>query len=200
MPVSIISKSTTVPWTEESAPCCDAELPRNVGLRAYRVTREEITRIPLRDLRQRYWDQFAVVRVRRDGERLDPADVDDDWRLQLGDEVFALGNAEFFVGGIAEIGEEITPEFDAREATKIAQVVISRPEAIGKTLAELAISRNYGVLVTELRRMRIPLPISPDVEIRRGDVLTVTGPSSHIDSSGTPSAKLSETSSKAIKP
>ncbi len=158
-----------------------AEPPSNVGLRAYRVAQDEITHIPLRELRERYWDQFAVLRVRRDGELLSAANVDEDWCLRLGDEVFALGSAEFFTSGIAEIGEEITPEFDAREATKTAQVVISSPDAVGKTLAELEISRKYGVLVTDLRRMRLPLPRSAGVEVRRGDVLTVTGPSAHID-------------------
>ncbi|MHC4452301.1 MAG: aspartate:alanine exchanger family transporter [Planctomycetota bacterium] len=158
-----------------------AESPVNVGLRAYRVTREEITHVPLKVLRERYWDQFAVLVARRDGELIRREDVDDEWCLRLGDEVYALGNTEFFTDGIAEIGEEISPEFDTREATKTAQVVVSSAEAVGKKLAELEISRKYGVLVTDLRRMRLPVPRSPDVEIRRGDVLTVTGPSAHID-------------------
>jgi putative transport protein len=165
----------------EAGEKADAPAPSNVGLRAYRVTQEEITHIPLKQLRERYWDRFAVVRARRDGELISAADVDEDWCLRLGDEVFALGDASFFTSGFAEIGEEITPEFDAREATKTAQVVISNPDAVGKTLDELEISRNYGVLATDLRRMRLPVPRSADVEMRRGDVLTVTGPSAHID-------------------
>ena len=155
--------------------------PINVGLRAYRVTNEEMTRIPLRELRERYWDRFAVLRARRDGELLDPSDVGDDGCLRLGDEVFALGDAAFFARGLAEIGEEITPEFDAREATKSAQVVVSHPDAVGKTLGELDLAHRYGLLVTDLRRMRLPVPRSADVEVRRGDVITVTGPNAHIE-------------------
>ena len=155
--------------------------PINVGLRAYRVTNEEMTRIPLRELRERYWDRFAVLRARREGELLEPSDVGDDWCLRIGDEVFALGDAAFFARGLAEIGEEITPEFDAREATKSAQVVVSHADAVGKTLGELEIAGRYGLLVTDLRRMGLPVPRSTDVEVQRGDVITVTGPNAHIE-------------------
>jgi putative transport protein len=155
--------------------------PINVGLRAYRVTNEEMTRIPLRELRERYWDRFAVLRARREGKLLEPSDVGDDWCLRIGDEVFALGDAAFFARGLAEIGEEITPEFDAREATKSAQVVVSHADAVGKTLGELEIAGRYGLLVTDLRRMGLPVPRSTDVEVQRGDVITVTGPNAHIE-------------------
>jgi putative transport protein len=155
--------------------------PIHVGLRAYRVTSEEVTRLPLPELRDRYWDQLAVVRVRREGELIRTADMNEDWHLQLGDEVFALGDTQFFTSGIAGFGEEFTPEFDARKSAMTAQVTISSPEAIGKTLGELEISRNYGVFVTERRRMRLLLPLSADAEMQRGDVLTVTGPAAHID-------------------
>jgi putative transport protein len=140
-----------------------------------------MTRIPLRELRERYWDRFAVLRARREGKLLEPSDVGDDWCLRIGDEVFALGDAAFFARGLAEIGEEITPEFDAREATKSAQVVVSHADAVGKTLGELEIAGRYGLLVTDLRRMGLPVPRSTDVEVQRGDVITVTGPNAHIE-------------------
>ncbi len=155
--------------------------PLNVGLRTYRVTREDVTRLSLRELRERYWDRFAVVRVRRDGELLDPSELREDETLRLGDEVFALGDARFFTGGIAEIGEEVALSVDARKATNTAQITIMNAGAAGKTLGELEISRRYGLLVTGLRRMRLSLPLGPEVEIRRGDVLTVSGPAAHID-------------------
>ena len=154
--------------------------PANVSLRAYRITSEEITRVPLRELRERYWDRFAVVRVRRDGEPLDLREADPEDRPQLGDVVYALGDAEFFTRGFSEIGEEMTPEFDVRLATQTAHIVVSKPHA-DKTLGELDIARHYGLLVTDLRRMRLPVPRSADLRLKAGDVLTVSGPEAHID-------------------
>ena len=165
----------------EASDATETDAAPNIGLRVYRINREEITRISRDELRERYWDRFAVFRVRRDGVMVKPEDADEDWTLQLGDEIFALGDAEFFTSDFAEIGEEVTPEFDTREATKTAQVVISTPDAVGRTLGELDIARRYGLLVSDLRRMRTAIPRSADVELQRGDVLTVAGPSAHIE-------------------
>jgi putative transport protein len=52
---------------------------------------------------------------------------------------------------------------------------------VGKTLSELDIARRFGLLVTDLRRMRLPVPRSPELVIKKGDVVTVVGPASHIE-------------------
>jgi len=166
---------------EEDAKAEAGATPTNVGLRVYRVTNEELTGASLHELRERFWDRLAVLRVRRDGELIAATDLDEDWRLQLDDEVIVLADAQFFTSGVTAMGEEITPEFDAREAMEKAQVVISHPDAIGKTLGDLQISRDYGLLVTDLHRMRMPVPRSPELKLHRGDVVTVTGPAAHID-------------------
>ncbi|MHC4410174.1 MAG: aspartate:alanine exchanger family transporter, partial [Planctomycetota bacterium] len=155
--------------------------PANVALRVYEITNEAITRVSFGELRERYWDRLAVVRLRRDGELVDPSHLGPEARLRLGDVVYALGDVAFFTRGFSEIGEEITPDFDLSLATQTARVVISSSEAVGKTLAELDIARNYGLLVTDLRRMRLPVPRSSDLLLRKGDILTVTGPAAHID-------------------
>lgn len=163
------------------ADAADDALPAHVSLRTYRVTREEVTRQPLRELRERFWDRFAVLRVRRDGELISAADVDDDACLAIGDEIIALADTDFFAQGFSELGDEITPSFDTRLATQTASVVVAHPDAVGKKLGELDLPHGFGVLVTDVHRMRLRIPRSPDLEIKRGDILTVTGPADHID-------------------
>jgi len=109
---------------------------------------------------------------------------DPDDHLQLGDEVLALGNVEFFTGGIQEIGEEFAPDESLAPFTTSAEVVVTQRDVSGTRLGELEPSRRYGVLVTSVRRMRLALPRSDDLELRRGDILSVLGPSAAIDSFG----------------
>lgn len=154
----------------------------NISIRAYRVTNEDFTKIPVGVLRERFGDPFSVGRVRRDGEiiRLNPDDF-----LQIGDVVLAKGDVETFVGGgIQEIGEEIIDKEFLAQVNDTAQIVVSNLDALGKTLEEIDIPRNYGIVLTGIRRMRISIPRSREFRLRKGDILTVLGPAEQIDRLG----------------
>ena len=154
----------------------------NISIRAYRVTNEDFTKIPVGVLRERSTDPFSVGRVRRDGEiiSLNPDDF-----LQIGDVVLAKGDVEAFVeGGIQEIGEEIIDREFLAQVNDTAQIVVFNRDALGKTLEEINIPRNYGILLTGIRRMRISIPRSRDFRLRKGDILTVLGPAEQIDRFG----------------
>ena len=156
--------------------------PTNVSSRIYRVNNEEITKIPGKQLREQYWDKTSVVRLRRGGEFLKPDPED---FLQLGDELHILAPVEFFTDIVARFGEEITPDFSTAQFTETAQVVVIDKNAVGKTLRELDIARKFGVLLTGVSRMRIQIPRTADVELRKGDILTVVGPHDSVDLLGT---------------
>jgi putative transport protein len=161
----------------------DAALPpTNVSVRIYRVSNEEITKIPGKQLREQYWDKTSVVRLRRGGEfvKPDPEDF-----LHLGDELHILAPVEFFTEIVARFGEEITPDISAAQFTETAQIVVINKSAVGKTLRELDIARKFGVLLTGVSRMRMQIPRTADVELRKGDILTVVGPHDSVDLLGT---------------
>ena len=153
----------------------------NISIRAYRVTNEDFTKIPVGVLRERSTDPFHVGRVRRDGEiiRLNPDDF-----LRIGDVVLVKGDVEAFVGGIQEIGEEIIDREFLAQVNDTAQIVVFNRDALGKTLEEINIPMNYGILLTGIRRMRISIPRSRDFRLRKGDILTVLGPAEQIDRLG----------------
>jgi len=153
-----------------------------VAMRAYRVANEKYTRIPARELRRHFWDGFAVVRIEREGELLKPGP--DDY-LQLNDVVTILGNIDYFTDDIRELGVEITAERCSRGATDTAQVIVTHKDVVGKTLSELNLAGNFGVLLVDVKRMRISLKPVPDLQLKKGDILTVTGPADHIDLLGT---------------
>jgi len=81
--------------------------PINVSARIYRVSNEEITKIPAKQLQEEYWDKTSIVKILRDGQiiRLKSEEY-----LQIGDELRILAPVEYFTGTISKFGEEITPE------------------------------------------------------------------------------------------
>lgn len=160
---------------EEAAKMEEAEKQENVGqlqARAYRVSNLEACKLSIRELRARMWDSLSVARLRRNGEWLRPNDDD---RLQPGDEIHAYGDAQFFRGGIETLGDEIpvAPEMDV--AASYTHVVIARPAAVGKTLAQLDLARGHGLVVTEVHRDGLRLPLSRYLRLQRSDVLSVAG-------------------------
>ena len=156
--------------------------PTNISSRIYRVSNEEITKIPGKQLREQYWDRTSVIRFRRGGEFLKPDPED---FLQLGDELHILAPVEFFTEIVARFGEEITPDISTAQFTETAQIVVIDKNAVGKTLRELDIARKFGVLLTGVSRMRIQIPHTSDVELRKGDILSVVGPHDSVDLLGT---------------
>lgn len=156
-----------------------ASEPANVSARIYRVTNEELTKIPGKQLREQYWDKTSVVRVRRDGEIFEPGAADG--FLQLGDELLVLAPVEYFTTTVAKFGEEITPEVSTAQFTETAQIVVINKNAIGKSLQMLDIARKFGVLLTRVTRMRMEIPSTADFTLRKGDILTVIGPQDNVN-------------------
>jgi putative transport protein len=116
---------------------------------------------------------MSAPRVLRNGERIRLADED---FLQPGDELYIQGDLSQFLHGVAEIGEEIAVPEEAAQAIETAQVVVARKTAVGRRLQDLDLSRRLGLVVTGIQRDRIPIPVSPDLHVQRGDILTVQGP------------------------
>jgi putative transport protein len=150
----------------------------NVSARIYRVTNEEVTKIPGEQLAEKYWDKTSVVRLRKNGEFVKP---DPSEYLQLGDELYILAPVNFFTETVDRFGQEITPEVGTAQFTETAQVVVINKQAVGKSLEELDIARRFGVLLTRISRMRIEVPRCVDFKLRKGDILTVVGSRETVD-------------------
>jgi putative transport protein len=141
--------------------------------RAYRVENPEFFRRTLAELGKEVWDGVAVVRIRRGLEWLRPSPQG---HLQPGDELYAYGYASFFRGGIDRAGPEIRILREMEFAASQTHVVVVRAGAIGKTLQDLDLARQYGLVVCEIKRDGYVLPVRRDLALQRMDVLTVVGP------------------------
>ncbi len=171
-----LAKEAKALETEEESKA--ASQPTNVSARIYRVTSEEITKIPMKKLDEQYWDQTSIVQVRRDGKIIEllPEEF-----LQIGDELRILAPVEYFTETISKFGEEITPEISTELSSKTAQIVVIKKDAVGKSLQELDIARKYGVLLSGIKNMSLAVPPTADYKLRKGDILTVVGLPESVD-------------------
>ena len=153
----------------------------DVCARAFRVSNEEFTKVPIAELREKYWDGVAVVMVERDGEMITAETID---YLQIGDELLILGNITFFTADLRRIGEEITSGKYREGLTDSAQVIVTKKDVVGKTLGELKMAQTFGLLLISVKRMRIDIHQRVGLKLRKGDILNVTGPPANIDLMG----------------
>ncbi|MBN1561553.1 hypothetical protein JW998_14980 [candidate division KSB1 bacterium] len=140
--------------------------------RVYQVQNIGLVGVPLRELQLRKHSGVGIVSIRRDNKTwLATAESE----LQLYDHVMAEGP----LSNLLELEEYIGPEIfdkDILEQRNItAKVVVTSKKSINKTIAELRLPQDFNVLLTRFRRGAVELPISPDIALERGDVLTITG-------------------------
>ncbi len=161
----------------EQAAAGDGPGPRQVVARTYRIIEGLATSMSSGELREKYWDGFSVTSLHRDGKQIQLAN---DERLRAGDEVSVIGDLKVFTSDIQSMGEEITDEGAATDI-ETAHVVVINSSANGQTLSDLGLAEKYGVVLSDVSRMRMHIPVSLDFQLRKGDILKVTGATQNID-------------------
>ena len=164
-----------------SAESATDQKPVNVTTRCYRVTNEDITRLTVAELREKYWDKITVVTLTRDGKRKRLSEFD---HMQLGDHLEVIGPREFFVDVAPLFGEEIPMDWQISDVVDTAQVVVLNKSVIGQTLGDIQIPRRFGLMLVRITQLGVEVPHSNDIELGKGDILTVVGNASQIDALG----------------
>lgn len=152
---------------------------RDIEYRAYSVQAgSTLIGRRIRDLEQMVArDRLFVERMRRAGSTLDP---DEDTLVEEGD-IFAItGRRELMVPvldeqklGLREVDDQDLLEIPA----EVLDVVVTRREVDGRTLADLAREEAFrSVYLRGIRRSGTPVAVFPATTVQRGDVLTIAGP------------------------
>ena len=140
--------------------------------RAYRVENDEFCRPTIAELAARLWDGFSAVRIRRDLAWLKFGAGD---HLRKGDEIYAYGYANFFRAGIDRVGPEIRILDETELSATWTHVVVVRHSAIGQTLRDLNLARQYGLVVSQVMRDGHALPVTSGPAARTGRYLDRVG-------------------------
>jgi putative transport protein len=153
-----------------------AHLP--VDIRAYRIEKPRTVGKSVDVLRELH-PKVSIEGLRRAG-RMVP--IQGNLVLQLGDEVALGGRFE----QQQRILQEVGPEVDVPELLELhpetADVVIIREDLVNRTPEQLLRGAGHGLFFNAAFRMGQEIPLQPQTQFERGDVVRVTGIRPHIDS------------------
>ncbi|WP_413293147.1 aspartate:alanine exchanger family transporter [Bdellovibrio sp. HCB185ZH] len=147
-------------------------------LRAYAVTSPDFIGKSLKEIESNFIkDRIYIEKVQRGG---DFQTVTPELVLNLGDIVTIGGWRTGFIQGVEKIG----PEIDSHEMLSIEyserKIFVSNKEVVGKTLSELA-KNGRGLFLKKILRGPVELPLLPQLEIHRGDILHLIGSTENLN-------------------
>jgi putative transport protein len=156
---------------------------REIEYRAYRVEPGSlVVGKATRELEERVRDaRLFVERIRR-GDRI--LESDDSTMLQVGDVMAITGRRELLVDRLDEQRLGVR-EVDDRELLEVPaealDVVVTSAEIDGRTLADLATEEfARGIYIRRISRAGTIVPMFPAMQLHRGDVVTLVGPTRRI--------------------
>jgi len=151
---------------------------RGGGLRAYRLDNTATAGQSIGDFRRQY-PQYRIANVRRGDESLGAGP---DVILQPGDVIALGGRLEDLTSNLGLIGSEVDDPQALNVPLDQAEILVTEKEFVGKPLKTLAGEDFAGQLqVTRLERSGEPMPVGAETELKRLDVLSVTGLASAVD-------------------
>ena len=146
-----------------------------------RITNPNLAGVPLSAIPHMEDSGVAVSRLKRAGE----AEVKlalKDTPVHPGDLLLAVGRKSDLRRFQMMVGEE-SPEdltLDSGPLTS-RQVLVTRPEVVGKSLGELRERYPFELKATRLTRADLDMSISPELRLRFGDVLWLVGTKENLD-------------------
>jgi len=145
---------------------------KQLNLRAYRVTNENILGKTVSELEALFPRKIAVEKLKRADRVIDPAPGT---VIQSGDVVAMVGDRREFL----KADEKIGPEVDDRSVVdligEILNICILNPEAVGKTLGEISTEHGHGCFLRKITRQGHELPLTKNTVVHKCDVLEVAG-------------------------
>jgi putative transport protein len=151
---------------------------RAVELRSYRVSAESgLSGRPVRELFPGF--RIFVERVRRGDSVID---ADADTVLVPGDVIAMAGPRQVLVEHVDTVLPEVHDAALLNVPSTVVDVFLTNRELSGKTLRELA-DRSFarGIHLQRISRNMVEIPILPETEVLRGDILTLAGTTRNVD-------------------
>jgi putative transport protein len=165
---------------------------RGGGLRAYRLENAATAGQTIGQFRGKY-PQYRIVNVRRGEESLG---ADPSLLLLDGDVVALGGKLGDLTAHLGLIGTEVDDPKALSVPLDQAEIVVTEKSVAGQPLRALATEDFAGQLqVTRMERSGEPFPVGPETELKRFDVLYVTGLKSAVEKASALLGKVARPSS-----
>jgi len=152
-----------------------------VTMRTYKITNHELFNKSYDELRNKYWDKKSVVRILRDGNKFTLSNA---MPLHIDDCIEVVGSREYFTDVMSKFATEIYPKSDIIVRQDTAQAVVTNKNIIGLTIKEINVAKEFGLFLLDIRRKGKLLKFSHELSLELGDVLSVIGTPTQIESFG----------------
>lgn len=147
-------------------------------LRAYQVESDEIVGKPLSESSFTTRTGCVIQKVARDDDMFIPGA---DTVLEKGDRVSVLGPLEGHELMEKMLGQVVLDKKLLDIPVKSYDVVVTHPEAEGRSLGELHYLAKYGCFVTKVSRSHVELPVDETTILEKGDIVRVAGAKDRLD-------------------
>jgi putative transport protein len=151
---------------------------RAIELRAYAIDSDShMTGRPVREL---FPDLRIFVERVRHGDRL--IEADGSTVLFAGDIAAISGPRQALIERVDPLAREVGDQGLLNVPVTAVDVFVTNKTVNGKTLRELAdLPFARGVYLRRITRNMVEIPVLPDMEILRGDILTLAGSTRHVE-------------------
>ncbi|RZT97813.1 aspartate:alanine exchanger family transporter [Rivibacter subsaxonicus] len=161
------------------------------GVRAYRLENPKVAGLTVK----RFYDEhigLKVVNVVRDGEAIGAAD---DIVFKLGDVIALGGKLEALTSDMGLVGPEVPDSKALNVPLDQAEILVTNKEFAGRKLKDFAHESFAGQInLQRIERGGVPIPIGLETEVRRFDLLFVTGLKSAVNRVGELAGKIGRAS------
>jgi len=139
-----------------------------------RITQREATQATVDELLQRnHWHVVFSRIMHEDQEHL----VIGDTRFQVGDKVSVIGDPDEVAQVAAVLGEQTDEHLELdRSHYDFRRIFVSRPAMAGRRIKDLQLPKQYGAIITRVRRGDVDLLADADMVLDLGDRVRVVAP------------------------
>ncbi len=97
-------------------------------------------------------------------------------KIHVGDILYAVGPAEKLTALEMTIGSRSDIDVRQVKSNIVAQrLIVTKPEVVGKTIADLNIWERYGITITRISRAEIEFSVSQDIQLHYADTVLAVG-------------------------
>ncbi|WP_029063190.1 TrkA C-terminal domain-containing protein [Labrenzia sp. DG1229] len=116
----------------------------------------------------------SLYRLKRGSELIDPKP---ETVIETGDKVavFATPEEHAKARDLYGLGAEVLDRDLIDAVVDVAEVVVTNPMSVGKSLEQIGTYERHGCYLTRITRSQIQLPLAPGTVVQRGDVMILTG-------------------------
>jgi putative transport protein len=148
-----------------------------ISVRAYRVTDPAYSGITVAEFESRFPNQRIFIERFRQGNKI--IESAPETQIRLGDILAIASRTETLITDASQFGIEVSDPALLDFPSETLDVMVTRKEAIAKTLGEFAElghdQRSRGVFVRALVRGGHDLPFNAGAKIAKGDILRISG-------------------------